>query len=311
MNTRATPAAVAPQRPLPRVQAALHTRIVAPFGGHASTAPQRMGWLADEVCAQLDEVRATTPEAHWNHILCTTCLSPMLTGWPQHAEGFSARIASHSGIRPLALLQAYQCAGWGYALRFAGQQAGAQRLAISIVDADIHEAVSSAYVAAIGRIGFGITTLGLELPAGAALPRCGGPFPNRAFNEFLHAVKASHRERGRVPTFIPFLPEGFAGVAERMIGTDNLWPNRHEDYGHTFGADPWIGLIEWCRAHPSAESRDVTLGAFAYHGYFTLCSFEVPASIQLALRDWGGEADQLRRDAETAGEPAAMVEACA
>jgi hypothetical protein len=297
--------------PLPVVHAAVHSRIRAPFGGHAAHAQQRMDWLADEVCAQLEEVRATAPTASWQHIICTTCLSPMLTGWPEHAEGFTARIEAHTGLHPMALLQAYQCAGWGYALRFAGHQAPSQRLAISIVDADIHEAVSSAYVAAIGRIGFGVTTLGIELPASAVLPRCGGPLPNRAFNEFLHAVKTSHRERGRVPTFIPFLPEGFAGVAERMIGTQNLWPNRHDDYGHTFGADPWIGLIEWREAHPAVDAQTVTLGAFAYHGYFTLCSFEVPASIHVALREFDPMAERVVTVEDSAEGIVASVEACA
>lgn len=295
---------------MPIVRAALHSRIRAPFGGHSSCAEQRMDWLADEVCAQLDEVRTTEPSAPWQHILCTTCLSPMLTGWPRHAESFTDRIEAGSGIRPMALLQAYQCAGWGYALRFAGQQAGAQRLAISIVDADIHEAVSSAYVAAIGRIGFGVTTLGIEIPTGATLPRCGGPLPNRAFNEFLHAVKISHRELGRVPTFIPFLPEGFAGVAERILGTQNLWPNRHDDYGHTFGADPWIGLVEWRQAQTSVQAQTVTLGAFAYHGYFTLCSFQVSASMHVALRDLDPMTDGLVTVDEPAWDAQASLEAC-
>jgi hypothetical protein len=296
---------------MPIVHAALHSRIRAPFGGHSSRAEQRMDWLAEEVCTQLDEVRATEPGVPWQHILCTTCLSPMLTGWPQHADSFTDRIEASTGIRPMALLQAYQCAGWGYALRFAGQQAGVHRLAISIIDADIHEAVSRPYVAAIGRIGFGVTTLGIEIPPGATLPRCGGPLPNRAFNEFLHAVKTSHRELGRVPTFIPFLPEGFAGVAERIIGTHNLWPNRHDDYGHTFGADPWIGLVEWRQAHPQSHPHTVTLGAFAYHGYFTLCSFLVPASIHVAIRELDPTVDALVSVDEPAPWAGASLEACA
>src|SRR5262249_47181343 len=97
---------------------------------------------------------------------------------------------------------------------------------------------------------------------------------------------------------------------ERIIGTQNLWPNRHDDYGHTFGADPWIGLIEWHKAQASTLPQRVTLGAFAYHGYFTLCSFHVPPSIHVALRELDPLTDRVVTVDEPAWDALASLEAC-
>lgn len=283
-----------PADTLPQVLAALHTRIVRPLIGREASFDERAAWLRGEVCRQLSEAMATAPDERWLHMVCSTCLSPMFTGWQHNATAWADQVHAHCGVRPVALLRPYECAGWGYALRFAGTHTGGGHVALSIVDADLHDVIATAYERVIGRIGFGVTTLGLHLPPQPELPRCGGPFPNHAFNEFLHAVKALHRQHGRTPTFIPFLPAGFAGVAERMIGTDMLGPNRHAFYGHTFGADPWIGLIEWLQAHPLQHRRAVTLGAFAYDGYFTAGNLAVSPATRVALAHFGPAAETMR-----------------
>ena len=272
----------------PEVVAALHTRIVPPLVDRDATLQDRLVWLGDEIGRQVQQVRAADTRIAWTHFLCTTCLSPMLTGWPAQTSALFDRIESHCGLRPLALLQPYECTGWGYALRFAGAIAGLRYVVLSIVDADIHDAIAAGYEQNIGRIGFGVTTVAIVLNDPRAVPRCGGPYPNRAFSEFMHAVKAVRRERSGIQTFIPFLPEGFAGLAQRVLGPQTLGPNRHAVYGHTFGADPWIGLIEWLQADPPGADEAVALGAFAYDGYFALCEFSVSPTTRVALAAFAG-----------------------
>lgn len=268
----------------PVVHAVFHTRIEAPLAGHGASTARRMAWLADEAGALLARAHATGPTADWLALTCTTCMSPMLTGRNDHCDAFDARVAQRSGLRNAGWLQAYECAGWGFALRFAGSLGGARHVALAIVDADLHDAISGSFERAIGAIGFGITALAIELPDGAALPTCGGPHANRGFTEFLHAIRASHRANGRRMTFLPFLPTEFAGVAERLIGCDTLGKNRHDTYGHAFGADPWIGLVEWFEATRPTQAQTVTVGAFAYDGYFACCDIVVPPTLLTALR---------------------------
>lgn len=274
---------IAGLKELPEVRGVMHTRIAPPLAGRAASYAERVQWLCDELCAQLNQVEAHAPGRQRLHVVCTTCMSPMLTGSPTQCEQLADQILVRCGVRTAGWLQPYQCAGWGYALRFAAQLGSVRHLTLSIVDADLHDAVSAAYRDAIGAIGFGVTTIDLTLPQPCALPQCGGPHANRAFNEFLHAIKTLHRQHGARPTFIPFLPDGFAGIAERMIGRDALAPNRHAAYGHTFGADPWIGLIEWFQTRRPDDTQTVTLGAFAYDGYYTVCDFSVPPTLQTHL----------------------------
>ena len=123
----------------------------------------------------------------------------------------------------------------------------------------------------------------LELPAGTQVPLCAGPAPNHGFTDLLHAVRAHQKRSGPQPLFMPFLPEGLAGIARRTLG-DTLGPNRHAHYGHSFGSDPWIGLAEWLRTRPPAADQPVTLGAFAYDGYYTVGSVCVGPWTQVELR---------------------------
>ena len=278
-----------PQRP-PRVLAAMHMRIMPPLAGPAASFDRRVDWLAAEAAGQLAAVQARVPGKDWMHMLCSTCLSPMLTGWQQHADALAEALQARCSLRPLALLKPYQCVGWGYALRFAAQLPGVRHVALTIVDADLHGVLQASYEREIGRVGFGVTTLALALPEHTAVPLCGGPYANRGFTEFMHAIKATQRGRERLPTFLPFLPEGLAGLAERMLGNEGLWPNRHALYGHAFGADPWIGLIEWLRAEPPRAAQAVVLGAFAYNGYIAVGQFEVTPESHVVLRAFGDSA---------------------
>jgi hypothetical protein len=280
----------------PIVHAVFHTRIEPPVCGRGATFAQRRDWLAEEAGALLARVRAVDPAADWITLNCTTCMSPMLTGRPAQSDAFDAQVALRSGLRSAAWLQAYECTGWGFALRFAAAQGGARHVALAIVDADVHDAVASTFEDAIGAIGFGVTALAIEIPPGAAAPLCSGPHPNHGFSEFLHAIRARLRESGPRPTFLPFLPADFAQVAERLVGRETLAPNRHDRYGHTFGADPWIGLLEWFEATRPAALQRVTVGAFAYDGYFTCCDILVPPTLRTALRVERFESAGTHRD---------------
>ncbi len=243
-------------------------RIVRPLLGDEADFRQRFDWLRSEVAEQLADALTGGPDTQPFHLVCSTVLSKVASGRPAHASAFSDAIEERTGLRPSGLIQGYQCTSWGYALRFAARHTAHRWLLLSIVDADLHDMMTAGYEDVIGRIGFGVTTLSLDLSQPTETPRCDGPFANHGFIDLLHAVRAQHRQHGALPTFMPFLPEGLAGVARRMLG-DSLGPNRHDHYGHTFGSDPWIGLAEWLqRERPDAE-RDVLLGAFAYDGYYT------------------------------------------
>ena len=272
---------------LPRVHAIHHTNVDAPLLGVDASLDERADWIADEVCEQLGDVLPEHPDGQWQHVLCTTSLSTLLSGDRAFCSRLFDRIERERGVRPLALLQQYQCTGWGFGMRFAGGQAQARRLAMTVVDVDVHDAIARGFSDAIGRVGFGITTIALELAATPVLPDCAGPFANRAFSDLAHAVRALHKRSGRQRTFMPFLPEGLAELAQRLIGQDILAPNRYERYGHCFGSDPWIGLIEWIGREAPEEETGATLGSFAYDGYYAAANVVVGPYTAVSLSRFG------------------------
>jgi len=270
---------------LPRVRVALHRRTQTPLLAAGAPFGARLRWLGDEACAQLRQALDVLGRPAALHLVCTTSLSKAFSTRPDHQRALLGRLRRQGALQGGALLQAYQCAGWGWALRFALTHTDSRFLVLSIIDADLHDYWTAGFEPLIGRLGYGVSTVALELPPGAESPRCEGPFANRGFTDLLHAVRAIHRRCGRTPTFLPFLTEGLSAIANRTLGADLLAPNRHDHYGHAFGADPWIGLIEHLQAHPAAQDSTVTLGAFAYDGYFTLANLQVGRDTVVGLDD--------------------------
>lgn len=268
----------------PRVLQITSRRIVQPLLGAEASFEQRLDWLerevADQLCVTLPSFEGERPLS----LLCSTTLSKLVSGCETRSRSMLDVVESRVGLRPAGLLEAYQCAGWGFALRFAAGQTRYRRLLLSIVDHDLHDFVTAGYEAEIGRIGFGVTTVSLDLEGADEWPSCDGPAPNHGFMDLLHAVRAHQKRTGPVPVFLPFLPEGLAGMARGIVG-ETLRPNRHDHYGHVFGSDPWIGLAEWLQSERLDAERLVTLGAFAYDGYFTLGSLRVDAQTQVELRE--------------------------
>ena len=256
----------------PRVRHIGSRRIVSPLLGEGASFEARFDWLREEAADQAEHaLRAAWPSPHDApplHLVCTTILSKMVSGWPVHAHTLCQTLQWRTGLRPAGIVAGYQCAGWGFALRFAAQYTAYRRLLFSIVDADLHDMMSRGYEDVIGGIGFGVTTVALELGELPELPKCDGPFINHGVTDLLHAVRAQHKRHGPLPTFMPFVPKDLARVTRHMVG-ESMAPNRHDHYGHTFGSDPWIGVAEWLESERPEHEHDVLLGAFAYDGYYT------------------------------------------
>jgi hypothetical protein len=264
----------AESRSLPKVHAVVHSRVLAPLLGDEASFEDRLTWLRNEVGDQAARMSAIVNPVSHLQLVCTSMLSKVATGWENYRHDFLDAVTARSGKRPAGFLQAYQCAGWGYAIRFAAQHTDCRWLTLTIVDADLHELFSDEYEVNLGKIGYGVTTVALELPPRSLPPNCDGPLPNHGFTDMLHALRARRKETGAVSTFLPFMPPGLDGIARRSVG-DCLAPNRHADYGHCFGADPWIGVIERLRAQAPTALECFTLGSFAFSGYYAIGSVQV------------------------------------
>jgi len=254
--------------------AALHWNIVPPF---AQENPQLAGQVDVIGRCVAAQVRAVMPAGHQGApidlMLCSTVISGAITGMTAISERLFNVIESECRLRPLAHLHAYMCAGWGYALAYFLRHTDSRLVMLSMVDVDIHDLAYHRNHTQIGKLGFAITTLLLGLPVDRIdKVRTGGPFGGSAFKEFVLALRQHNDLHKPTLSFIPFFGPGLSSIAERIIGTANLGVNRHDDYGHCFGSDPWIGIIEWLQRTPLDERINVSTGMVALSGYFALCN---------------------------------------
>jgi hypothetical protein len=276
-----------------RVRAAAHWRVEPPFAPDLDVAAQIE--LAGRLCGtQVARSCAETDFAPQALVVVSTVMSHAISMDGAGQACFHDAVERACGLRPEGLLNAYMCTGWAFALRHYLRHTDVARLAIAIVDLDIHNLAWQRRHPVIGPSGFGVTTLLLQLPADrTSLPTCAGPYANSAFNEFVLALKGHQARHGTRPTFIPFTLEGLAATARRLLGKDSLGPNLNDTLGHCFGADPWIGLAQWLGSGAPACDRGVLAGAIAFNGYFAFAPMQVGADIRAGMHRLDGDASSL------------------
>ncbi len=280
---------------IPELRAAQHCRIIPPFAPDAGGFDGQTRILAEMVGAQaasLDDLIGPEPCAF---VVCTTVTTSALDSITANNALFFDEIERICGRRPCGILHSYMCAGWGFAMRFFARHSDVRQLLIAIVDVDHHDFTYHRGQAAIGRNGFGVSAILVRLPENRATAVAEGPYPESAFKEFVRAIRAKFAEGGGRKTFIPFFRGELAAIAEKMVGADLLGVNRNAEYGHCFGADTWIGIIEWLDSDPPAAAHRVMAGAVAFNGYFTISDFLVLPDMPRLFHTVDGAVASLRQ----------------
>jgi hypothetical protein len=282
--------------------AAVDWRIGFPFVPKAAFPEDAICVLARCIGAQVRSMARAVGELPTDYIVSTTNLTPLLVGDPALANRFLDKITRSCSLRPAAILAGYECAGWGYALRFYSQHTAARRLLMTIVDVDLHNYSLLTSDMYWGRSGYGATTLLFEMPeqglnvvtGHAPHTRSGWGNHIRAFANLSHALKMRQLGSGR-RHFVsaPFLPPEVRQTLERIVGQDRLFPNRLDTYGHCFGSDPWIGVIEWLQNAAPSVQETVIVASLAHNGYHTMCDVTVTPDTKVELKRFAGDDDTL------------------
>ena len=258
---------------VPVVRAAVHWRAIPPFLPELNPVHERAIILGRTVGKQLKqaiEESGCIPEVA---IISGTILASSLSDEADTLASFYREIQDIAGICPSGVATAYQCAGWGYTLRFFAQFTTVRRLAILLVDIDLHNFEAALNHPVIGASGFGVTTLLFDIRPGSDVFACGGPYRNSAYNELITELKRKQKLIGTIPTFIPFMRKEYAVTPERVLAKGSLGPNLNDELGHCFGADPWIGIIRNFAGKP--YSTDVLVGSVGFKGYFTVAQVAI------------------------------------
>jgi hypothetical protein len=285
-----------------RLVAAIDWRIGFPFVPNTPLPDDAVRALARCIGAQARAVERAAGSLPEDYIVCTTNLTPLVIGDPALSARFLDGIGRACGLRPAAILAAYECAGWGYALRFYARHTEARRVLVTIVDVDLHNYSLLTSDMYWGRSGYGATTLLLDLPRDEALNVVTGWAPHtrtgwgnhiRAFANLGHAIKIRQLAGERHFVSAPFLPPEVRQTLERIVASDRLFPNRLATYGHCFGSDPWIGVIEWLHANAPTGEEKVIVASLAHNGYHTMCDVVVSSATTIELKRLAGDDDTI------------------
>lgn len=273
------------------VRAASYWRYAPPCFGPGAALDTAIDAFADGLAAQI----AHTCPAAWHtpeRYLCSTIVSSMLTDrqLPQ-ALRFKRRLAQATGAPAPLLINAYECASWGYTLRHSAGQPGPRQVLLVIADLDVHQfdhwTQAELWRNLWGHTGFGVTVLAIELAGGAGenlrLTPSAGP---GSLMEFARQVKSLCAASPEALLCQPFFPEKTQEMFARLVGCANPLPQLHAQYGHCFGSDPWIALITERLAQGTApRERQAVVASLAFNGYSATARVCLAADAFVDLQD--------------------------
>jgi hypothetical protein len=215
----------------------------------------------------------------------STLLPDFLTHEELLANGFKQDVTRFSGVKSIIYVSAYECAGWGYILRHIFHHVGPSRVLLIIADIDIQNSEFWKDNPSWGRSGFGITALSLELGTNPCI-ETRSIEKDVAFASYASFVRQLSTKMDIEKISAPFFRPQTWKLLEGKESTPRLFPNLYHEFGHSFGSDPWLGLIRAMETAPELLSNEVSIGvsSFALNGYYTAAKIYVAKDALLRIK---------------------------
>jgi hypothetical protein len=214
-----------------------------------------------------------------HHYICSTMMDAVFSA----AAVDPAELMWGESDVPRSFTHAYECACWGYCLNYhLVHKPGEKSLVISIMDVNSMEMSYWTSNAQWGKSGFGITTLHFEVAddeAGKML-RTGMAAGGNNIIAFASVAKQVVRDFNASTLSLPFFPNNMSIPVRRSLKGVELLTERHADYGHAFGSDPWISFI---RDHAEADrsGQRIVFGSLALRGYYCFADISIAANVNV------------------------------
>ena len=235
--------------------------------------------LIKESCAGLDDQSATTP-----HVVNSTIMNMCFTVGDFSLHRFRSMVATRMpSAVPAFILSAYECAGWGYSLRFCLKRfPNAQYVLVTILDANVYDFEFWLYNSNWEKSGFGCTTLLFEKngPVGDEL-LVGSVRGNNSLMEFAFAVNRVARGDGGAVVALPCFPQRIFETLTKSLASFEILPNGHSEWGHCFGSDPWLGILK-SRIDDGRNAAFIAC-SLALNGYFCILKVRVHPNISISF----------------------------
>ena len=221
-----------------------------------------------------------------DHYLCSTINTMSFTSgqitWGALHKLFEQTVK----IPPNLYIDAYECASWGYALRYhINQYSTSPNLLLSILDIDFFDLNHWLESPHWGKSGFGITTLFLEKTANKIklIASCAnGASP---ITEFAFTIKEIVKSYPQCMVAVPFFPEPARNILSKIIGQFAKFPDLHNKGGHCFGSDPWVSIIERLVINNNLLDKELLACSYALNSYIAIVKIKIANDITYRLFD--------------------------
>jgi hypothetical protein len=216
-------------------------------------------------------------------ICCSTGISPAFDETETYNGAFRQGIAEASGVEPTMLVTGYECASWGYVLRYLQHSREARTILMVIMDVNLPYLSQFDYNPAWGKSGFGVAILRLRIePDYSDHLLVSHTTSENGLFEFVRAVKSFADQHPRLRVALPFFPKATQPAVSRPFGARAL-PDLHDEYGHCFGSDPWLSIIRTRADSPGSVGPEVLAASFALAGYYCAARILLSPTLRTAL----------------------------
>lgn len=227
-----------------------------------------------------------------HHYFCSTMMDAVFSSGLIQADP----VCSLSGGVAQSFTNAYECACWGFCLRYHLAYKRHQKyFAITIVDVNVMDQSYWSSNSQWGASGFGVTTLFFEVCSPVESAEQNGVPGSRFENiligstngdnnivAFTSFAKKALEQLNSTSLALPFFPEQMSVPVRRAIRSANILSEYHSVYGHAFGSDPWISFIE---DHSTGKfhSGDLVLASLALRGYYCFARIHIDTNVNIGL----------------------------
>jgi hypothetical protein len=226
-----------------------------------------------------------------NMVVSTMLDMPFTSGWMRWSD-VAAQAARYTRSPPQNSVCGYECASWGYVLRYARRHTrpAAPYVVLTICDANVFNLSYWYENPSWGHSGFGVATVVLcNEGHGLELVQCRMSKSAHAFGEFCLELRNLMASDTSILVSPPYFPENIAALYHRLLPVERLLPNRHAQYGHSFGADPWIALIEQRRNKLDRPGDRFLATSIALSGYWCMAEVALHPAGRFLIQDAHGE----------------------
>jgi hypothetical protein len=226
-----------------------------------------------------------------NMVVSTMLDMPFTSGWVRWSD-VAAQAARFTRSPPQNTVCGYECASWGYVLRYARRHTrpAAPYVVVTICDANVFNLSYWRENPSWGHSGFGLATVVLcNQGQGLELVQCRMSKSANAFGEFCLELRNLMASDTSILVCPPYFPKKIATLYDRLLPVERLLPNRHAQYGHSFGADPWIALIEQRRNRLDQPGDRFLATSIALSGYWCTAQVALHPEGRFLIQDAHGK----------------------